>query len=93
MKCPKCKKDNSIVIDSREHGDTQKRVRQCVECGYKWNTYEEWCKKPPHGNGKPTGVPKWLERDGRIIDTNKLRENYEEKMRKIKEVLESGNIE
>ena len=23
MKCPKCKQDNNIVIDSREHGDTQ----------------------------------------------------------------------
>ena len=40
MKCPKCKSENLAVKDSRTAGSTIKRRRECVECGYRFTTYE-----------------------------------------------------
>ena len=42
MKCPNCKADNNIVIDSRNNKTGgQKRIRQCISCGTRFKTREE----------------------------------------------------
>lgn len=42
MRCPICKKDNDKVTDSRaaQDGNIIRRRRKCLECGYKFTTYE-----------------------------------------------------
>lgn len=41
MFCVECNSDNNIVTDSRAVGRFFiKRRRKCLDCGYKWNTYE-----------------------------------------------------
>ena len=42
MRCPKCHKDNSKVIESRDagDGDSIRRRRECLVCGYRYTTYE-----------------------------------------------------
>lgn len=42
MKCINCGNLESKVIDSRQSidGDYIKRRRECVKCGYRWNTFE-----------------------------------------------------
>ena len=42
MKCPKCTHDDSKVIESREasEGDSIRRRRECLSCGYRCTTYE-----------------------------------------------------
>ena len=39
MQCPKCKKEDTKVIDSRSNGTTRRR-RMCTECKYRFTTYE-----------------------------------------------------
>lgn len=43
MKCPKCKKSETRVIDSRliEEGFSIRRRRECPQCGYRFTTYEK----------------------------------------------------
>jgi transcriptional repressor NrdR len=43
MLCPKCGKQDDKVIDSRasREGATIRRRRECLECGYRFTTYEE----------------------------------------------------
>ena len=42
MKCPKCTKGDSSVVDSREadEGITIRRRRECEKCGFRFTTYE-----------------------------------------------------
>ena len=41
MTCPKCRKENNGVVDSRKKGDGLIwRRRNCRECGQRWNTIE-----------------------------------------------------
>lgn len=42
MRCPKCGCEESKVVDSRpsENYDAIRRRRECVECGYRFTTYE-----------------------------------------------------
>lgn len=42
MQCPKCHVQNSKVIDSRpaDNGRSIRRRRECLECHYRFNTYE-----------------------------------------------------
>lgn len=42
MKCPKCKHEDSKVIESREagEGDSIRRRRECLACEYRYTTYE-----------------------------------------------------
>lgn len=42
MRCPKCGCDESKVIDSRpsENNDAIRRRRECVNCGFRFTTYE-----------------------------------------------------
>jgi transcriptional repressor NrdR len=48
MRCPKCKKDNDKVIDSRSAGESTiiRRRRECVECGHRFTTYERLEEEP-----------------------------------------------
>ena len=40
MKCPHCNHEDSKVTDSRDVDDTVRRRRQCLDCGYRFTTYE-----------------------------------------------------
>ena len=42
MKCPKCTKGDSSVVDSREadEGIAVRRRRECDKCGFRFTTYE-----------------------------------------------------
>lgn len=42
MKCPKCKKMENKVVDSRiiKEGSAIRRRRECLECGHRFTTYE-----------------------------------------------------
>ena len=43
MRCPKCGSRDDKVIDSRQSRDSSsiRRRRECLECGYRFTTYEE----------------------------------------------------
>ncbi|MCO5044161.1 MAG: transcriptional regulator NrdR [Kiritimatiellae bacterium] len=43
MRCPKCSHQDDKVIDSRtvRDGDVIRRRRVCLQCGYRFTTYEE----------------------------------------------------
>lgn len=43
MKCPKCNRSESKVVDTRSTDDGFKirRRRECIECGYRFTTYEK----------------------------------------------------
>lgn len=43
MRCPKCGYGDDKVIDSRtiRNGDVIRRRRVCLQCGYRFTTYEE----------------------------------------------------
>lgn len=43
MRCPKCGCNDDKVIDSRSsrEGSTIRRRRECLECGFRFTTYEE----------------------------------------------------
>ncbi|HBY89390.1 MAG: transcriptional regulator NrdR [Ruoffia tabacinasalis] len=42
MQCPKCQGQSSKVIDSRpaEEGQSIRRRRECLQCGFRFNTHE-----------------------------------------------------
>lgn len=42
MKCPRCHKDSSKVVESRDAGDGDaiRRRRECLECAHRYTTYE-----------------------------------------------------
>ncbi|MEE8470271.1 MAG: transcriptional regulator NrdR [Dehalococcoidia bacterium] len=40
MKCPHCGHDDSKVADSRSVDETIRRRRQCLDCGFRFTTYE-----------------------------------------------------
>ena len=42
MKCPNCNKEDSKVIDSRsiQGGGSIRRRRECIECEFRYTTYE-----------------------------------------------------
>ena len=42
MHCPKCGCEESKVVDSRpsENNDAIRRRRECIQCGYRFTTYE-----------------------------------------------------
>ncbi len=40
MKCPKCKSENSMILDSRTCGDHTRRRRKCCDCGTRFSTEE-----------------------------------------------------
>lgn len=40
MKCPHCGHEDSKVTDSRTDGDSVRRRRQCLACGFRFTTHE-----------------------------------------------------
>lgn len=40
MHCPKCGSENSKVIESRDAGSAIRRRRECLDCLYRFTTYE-----------------------------------------------------
>lgn len=42
MKCPKCTHQDTKVVESRDagDGDSIRRRRECLACGYRYTTYE-----------------------------------------------------
>lgn len=40
MKCPECSCEESKVIDSRPSDNKVRRRRECIQCGYRFTTYE-----------------------------------------------------
>jgi transcriptional repressor NrdR len=42
MKCPQCQENNSKVVESRDvaSGESTRRRRECLECRYRYTTYE-----------------------------------------------------
>lgn len=42
MQCPKCQSSQTKVLDSRSVDDETsiRRRRECIQCGYRFNTYE-----------------------------------------------------
>ena len=42
MRCPKCSSNDDKVIETRisKEGDTIRRRRQCLQCGFRFTTYE-----------------------------------------------------
>lgn len=58
MYCPECIEPTK-VIDSRDHRDLNviRRRRECVECGYRFTTYESIIGEGPvHESGFNNGV-------------------------------------
>ena len=48
MRCPNCGNDDSKVVDSRpaDDGFTIRRRRECLECGFRFTTYERMGETP-----------------------------------------------
>ncbi len=40
MKCPKCRSEESRVVDSRQAEDSIRRRRVCESCGFRFTTFE-----------------------------------------------------
>lgn len=58
MKCPYCKEDNNMVLDTRDSNGVQKRVRLCLACKRKFKTSEEVANNW-HATSESRGVPEW----------------------------------
>lgn len=50
MKCRQCQHPESKVLESRESrdGTTIRRRRECMNCGYRYTTFERWEERPIH---------------------------------------------
>lgn len=46
MICPHCKADNDKVIETRSSGEDVRRRRECLNCYYRFTTYEYIDKNP-----------------------------------------------
>ena len=48
MRCPNCGNEDSKVVDSRpaDDGFTIRRSRECLECGFRFTTYERMGETP-----------------------------------------------
>ena len=40
MVCPKCNRNNDVVIDSRQRAFSVRRRRLCMNCGFRYTTVE-----------------------------------------------------
>ena len=40
FECPQCGFPENRVIDSRPSKDSIRRRRECIECGFRWTTWE-----------------------------------------------------
>lgn len=65
MRCPRCSRDSSAVIDSRGDGSEIRRRRECQECNFRFTTYER----------VELALPMVIKKDGRReqFDRSKIR--------------------
>lgn len=63
MKCPRCHKDSSKVVESRDAGDGDaiRRRRECLECAHRYTTYER-VERPNLAVVKKDGVRELFDR-------------------------------
>ena len=63
MKCPKCTHEDTKVIESRDagDGDSIRRRRECLACGYRYTTYER-AEKPNLAVVKKNGEKELFDR-------------------------------
>ena len=56
MDCPKCKYPSTEILETRQepHGDSIRRRRQCMRCGFRVTTQE--IVKPPKVKGQKDAV-------------------------------------
>ena len=78
MKCPRCASTDDKVLESRQNkdGSSIRRRRQCLNCGYRFTSYEKIEEKPiivikKDGSEQPFDLRK-VER-GIRVSTEKLR--------------------
>ena len=64
MKCPRCHKDSSKVVESRDasDGDAIRRRRECLECAHRYTTYER-VERPNLAVVKKDGTRELFDRD------------------------------
>lgn len=63
MKCPKCTHQDTKVVESRDagDGDSIRRRRECLSCGYRYTTYER-IERPNLAIVKKTGERELFDR-------------------------------
>jgi hypothetical protein len=73
MTCPECHAAKGDVIDTRESSDATeiRRRRECVQCGYRWTTYER--SVPPPGMDE--------------VELSRATSLVEQALRRLKQVL------
>ena len=83
MKCPRCSHEQDKVLESRKNRDstTIRRRRECLNCGYRFTSYEKIEEKPiivikKNGSQQPFDIKK-VER-GILTCTDKLKINHED---------------
>lgn len=64
MRCPKCRTDDTKVIESRDasEGDTIRRRRECLHCKHRFTTYER-LERPNLAVVKKDGTRELFDRD------------------------------
>ena len=76
MKCPACENLDDKVLESRtmDNGESIRRRRECLQCGYRFTSYE-------HIEEKPLTV---IKKDGRrqLFDELKLKKGIERALEK-----------
>lgn len=107
MRCPRCKNDDTAVIDSRlsEEGRAIRRRRECEKCDHRFTTFErqelaslivvkrDGTREPYSRSKLERGI--WIACTKRPVsqkDIDKMLSDLEEKWGKNKEEVESATI-
>lgn len=86
MRCPHCRHDKHEVKDSRPHEEWIRRRRACLECDFRWTTYES---QIPIGCGFKLDETLHLMEDYESLDIK----DREAVRRVIAAMLITGNVE
>lgn len=72
MHCPKCRDDNSRVVESRDasDGDAIRRRRECLACKHRFTTYER-VERPNLAVIKKDGTRELFDRDKLFLAINR----------------------
>jgi transcriptional repressor NrdR len=73
MHCPNCGTDDIKVVDSRAQNDCIKRRRSCVQCAYRFTTFERIEKRYPMVRKKEGALERFLPQKVRIGLENAFR--------------------
>lgn len=67
MKCPRCKKRNTRVLDTRQRdGTSVQRRRRCLDCEFRFNATETIAEPRPRAEDCSCGSPRWEELKGTV---------------------------